>query len=286
MKFGFVDEHRAVWPVRVMCAVLGLSASGYYAWRGRPESGRAAANRALLDDIRRIHADSCGTYGSPRVHAVLRGHGRRIGRSRVERLMRRAGLRGLAALPRRARTTDSRHGHPIAPNRLDRNFRALAPNQVWLADLTYIRTGEGWLCLAAILDMHSRKIVGWSMRETLHVEIALDALNMAIKRQRPAPGLIHHSDRGIQYAAETYRQTLAASGITPSMSRKGNCWDNAPMESFFHTLKTERVHHRVYATRAQARRDLFAYIEGFYNSRRLHSALGYISPADAERRAA
>ena len=286
MKFGFVDEHRKVWPVRVMCEVLGLSASGYYAWRVRPESSRAAANRALLDDIRRIHAESSGTYGSPRVHAILRGHGRRVGRSRIERLMRRAGIRGLAALPRRARTTDSRHGYPIAPNRLARNFQAQAPNQIWLADLTYIPTGEGWLYLAAILDMHTRKIVGWSMRQTLHTEIALDALNMAVERQRPAPGLIHHSDRGIQYAAEAYRSALARSGITPSMSRKGDCWDNAPMESFFHTLKTERVHHRAYATRDQARRDLFQYIEGFYNPRRLHSALGYISPAEAERRAA
>jgi putative transposase len=193
---------------------------------------------------------------------------------------------GLAALPRRARTTDSRHGYPIAPNRLARNFQAAAPNQIWLADLTYIPTGEGWLYLAAILDMHTRKIVGWSMRQTLHTEIALEALHMAIERQRPPPGLIHHSDRGIQYAAEAYRQALAASGISPSMSRKGDCWDNAPMESFFHTLKTERVHHRVYATRADARRDLFGYIEGFYNPRRLHSALGYISPADMERRAA
>lgn len=224
MKFGFVDEHRAVWPVRVMCAALGLSASGYYAWRTRPESRRAASNRALLDDIRLIHAESSGTYGSPRVHAVLRGHGRRVSRSRIERLMRRAGLRGLAALPRRARTTDSRHGYPIAPNRLARNFEAAAPNQVWLADLTYIPTGEGWLYLAAILDMHTRKIVGWSMRETLHTEIALDALNMAVERQRPAPGLIHHSDRGIQYAAEAYRAALAHSGISPSMSRKGDCW--------------------------------------------------------------
>ena len=266
MKFGFVDEHRKVWPVRLMCAVLGLSASGYYAWRGRPESPRAAANRALLDDIRLIHHESCGTYGSPRVHAVLHGHDRRVGRSRVERLMRHAGIRGLAALPRRTRTTDSRHGYPIAPNRLGRNFIAAAPGQVWLADITYIPTGEGWLYLAAILDMHSRKIVGWCMRETLHVEIATDALNMAIERQRPATGLIHHSDRGIQYAAGADRQALAASGITPSMSRKGDCWDNAPMESFFHTLKTERVHHRVYATRAEARRDLFGYIEGFYNS--------------------
>ena len=286
MKFGFVDEHRGAWPVRMMCRVLGLSASGYYAWRVRPESQRAAANRALTEDIRLIHAESFGTYGSPRVHAVLRGHGRRVGRSRVERLMRRAGLRGLAALPRRTRTTDSRHGYPIAPNRLGRNVQAAAPGQVWLADLTYIPTGEGWLYLAGVLDMHTRKLVGWAMRDTLHTQIALEALTMAIARQKPAPGLIHHSDRGIQYAAEAYRAALARAGITPSMSRKGDCWDNAPMESFFHTLKTERVHHRIYATRAEARRDLFGYIEGFYNSRRLHSALGYISPAEAERRAA
>ncbi len=201
--------------IRVMCAVLGLSASGYYAWRGRPESRRCVANRELTEDIRLIHAESSGCYGSPRVHAALRRLGRRIGRSRVERLMRRAGLRGLAALPRRVRTTNSRHGYPIAPNRLARNFEAAAPNQVWLADLTYIPTGEGWLYLAAILDLHSRKIVGWSMRQTLHTEIALDALNMAVERQRPAPGLIHHSDRGIQYAAEAYRSALARSGITP-----------------------------------------------------------------------
>ena len=193
--------------------------------------------------------------------------------------MRRAGLRGLAALPRRVRTTDSRHGYPIAPNRIGRNFEAAAPNQVWLGDLTYVRTGEGWLYLAAVMDLHTRKIVGWSMRETLHAEIALEALDMAVQRQRPAPGLICHTDRGIQYACEPYREALAAAKITPSMSRKGNCLDNAPMESFFHSLKVERVHHRVYATRAEARRDLFAWIEGFYNTHRLHSALGYRSPA-------
>jgi putative transposase len=286
MKFGFVDEHRGLWPVRMICAAVGLSVSGYYAWRARTESRRAVANRALLEDIRRIHAESGGTYGSPRVHAALRHRGRRIGRSRIERLMRHAGLRGLAALPRRTRTTDSRHTYPIAPNRLGRNFVASRPGQVWLADLTYIPTGEGWLYLAAVLDLHTRKIVGWSMRERLYTEIALEALNMAIERQRPAPGLIHHSDRGIQYAAEAYRHVLARSGITPSMSRKGDCLDNAPMESFFHTLKTERVHHRIYATRTEARRDLFQYIEGFYNSRRLHSALGYLSPALAEQLAA
>ena len=185
MKFRFVDEHRA------------------------------AANPALLGDIARIHAESSGTYRSPRVHAVQRGHGRRIGRPRIERLMRRAGLRGLAALPRRARTTDSRHDYPVAPNRLARNFQAARPNQVWLADLTYIATGEGWLYLAAILDMHTRKIVDWSMRQTLHAEIAIDALNMAIERQGPPPGLIHHSDRAVQDAAEAYRQVLAGSGFPP-----------------------------------------------------------------------
>ncbi len=213
---------------------------------GAPAGELARADqRALTDDIRLIHAESSGTNGAPRIHAVLRGHGRRVGRSRIERLMRHAGIRGLAAVPRRTRTTDSRHSYPIAPNRLARNFMTQAPNQVWLADLTYIPTGEGWLYLAGVLDTHIRKLVGWSMRETLHTQIALEALAMAIERQRPAPGLIHHSNRGIQYASEAYRGALATAGITPSMSRKGDCWDNAPMESFFHTLKTERVHHRL-----------------------------------------
>ena len=169
-----------------------------HAWRSRPESRRSIQNRGLLDAIHVVHAESGGTYGAPRVHAVLRALGRRVGRHRVARLMRRAGLRGLAALPRRVRTTDSRHGYPIAPNRLGRHFEAAAPNQVWLGDLTYVRTGEGWLFLAAVLDLHTRKIVGWAMRETLHAEIAVEALEMAIRRQRPAPGLICHTDRGIQ----------------------------------------------------------------------------------------
>lgn len=286
MKFNFVQQHRGTWPIRIMCKVLGISSSGYYAWSGRSESKRTAANRQLLDDIRRIHIASSGTYGSPRVHAVMHRNGQNVGRGRIETLMRRAGIFGLAALPRRARTTESRHSYPIAPNLLARNFTAQAPNQIWLADLTYIPTGEGWLYLAAILHVYTRKIVGWSMRDTLHTEIALDALTMALERQRPAAGLLHHSDRGIQYAAEAYRQNLAAANILPSMSRKGNCWDNAPMESFFHTLKTERVHHRAYENRYQAKQDIFAYIEGFYNSHRLHSALGYLSPADMERKVA
>lgn len=200
--------------------------------------------------------------------------------------MRGAGLRGPAAIPRRVRTTDSRRDRPVAPNRLRRNFPATAPNQVWLADLTYVRTGEGWLFLAALIDMFSCKVVGWDLRDTLHSDIALKALALAVERQRPTPGLVHHSDRGVQYAADDYRKTLAAAGMTPSMSRKGDCLDNAPLESFFLTLKVERIHHRVYATRAEARRNLFAYIEGFYNSRRLHSGIGYRSPADMERMAA
>ena len=275
----------------MICRVLGVSASGYYAWRARGESPRAKANRALLGTIRAIHAESGGAYGAPRVHPVLRSHGRRVGRHRIARLMRGAGLRGPAAIPRRVRTTDNRHDHPIAPNRLRRNFTATAPNQVWLADLTYIRTGEGWLFLAALIDMFTRKVVGWAVRDALHADIALEALAMAVERQRPAPGLIHRSDRGVQYAADDYaaddyRKALVAACMTPSMSRKRSCLDNAPMESFFHTLKVERVHHRVYATRAEARRDLFAYIEGFCNSRRLHSGTGYRSPADMERMAA
>jgi transposase InsO family protein len=282
MTFAFVDEHRGHWPVRLMRGVLGVSVSGYYAWRSRPESPRSLENRALLRTIGLVHAESGGSYGAPRVHAALRA----AGRHRIARLMRRSGLRGLAAIPRKVCTTDSRHDHPIAPDRLRRSFTATAPNQIWLADLTYVRTAEGWLFLAAIIDMFTRKVVGWSMRETLHAEIALEALAMAIRRQRPARGLIHHSDRGVQYAAEDYRQALAAARILPSMSRKGNCLDNAPMESFFHTLKVERVHTRTYTTRTEARCDLFAYIEGFYNSRRLHSAIGYRSPADMERMAA
>ena len=195
--------------------------------------------------------------------------------------MRRAGLEGSGGVaPHAVRTTDSRHAFPIAPNRLRQNFVAARPIKVWLADLTYVPTGEGWLFLAAIIDMATRKVALWAMPETLHAEIAIDALRMAIERQRPPPGLIHHSDRGVQYAADSSRQVLAAARITPSMSRKGNCQGNAPMESFFHTLKVKRVHHQIYPTRDAARRDLFGYIEGFYNSRRIHSALGYRSPAE------
>ena len=286
MRFRFIEDHRDTWPVRVLCGALGVSASGYYAWRGRPESARAVANRALLGDIRRLHEQHRGRYGAPRIHAALRAEGRPVGRGRIERLMRRHGIR--AKTPRRFRvvTTDSNHGLPIADNLLDQTFLATRPNQVWLADITYIATDEGWLYLATVLDLFTRKLVGWAMRDHLRQELTIAALTMAIQRQRPARGLIHHSDRGSQYAAGDYRALLEARGIVPSMSRKGNCWDNAPMESWFHTLKTELVHHTAYATRDAAKRDLFAYIETYYNRQRLHSALGYRTPEQAELQAA
>ena len=286
MRFRFIEDRRADYPVALMCEVLGVSPAGYYAWRSRPESRRSAANRALVDDIKRVHRDTRGRYGSPRIHVELKAQGRGASRGRIERLMRRHGIRAIMARPRRVRTTDSRHDLPIAPNLLDRSFSATAPNRVWLADITYIETDQGWLYLAAVMDLYSRRIVGWAMADHLRAGLPLAALRMAISAQRPGVGLIHHSDRGVQYASADYRKLMQSAGLRASMSRKGDCYDNAPMESFFHTLKTELVHHRHYATRAEAARDLFAYIEGFYNRIRRHSAIGYISPIEMELKAA
>ena len=273
----FIHDHVADFPVQVMCELLGVSRGGYYAWAGRAESARAADDRTLAAEIRAAYEASRGRYGSPRVCAELRARGRRIGRKRVARLMR--GM-GLAARRRRRfrRTTDSRHAFPIAPNLLERNFTAEAPDRVWLADLTYIWTAQGWLYLAAVLDLYTRRVVGWAMADHLRHELTLAALDMAIVRQRPAPGLVHHADRGVQYAAHGYRARLRRHGMVCSMSRKGDCWDNAPMESFFATLKGELVEAAEYDTRDEARADLFQYIEGFYNRRRLHSGLGYLTP--------
>jgi putative transposase len=286
MRFRMIEDQREMFPVRVLCDVMGVSAAGYYAWRSRPESSRKAANRVLLCEIRRLHLAHRGRYGAPRIHAALRGLGHTASRGRVERLMRHHGIG--AMVPRRFRvcTTDSRHDLPIAPNRLDQNFVAERPNQVWLADITYVPTSEGWLYLAVVLDLFTRKIVGWAMHDHMRAELTIAALTMALQRQKPPPGLIHHSDRGSQYAAADYRKVLNAARMIQSMSRKGNCWDNAPMESCFGTIKTELVHQACYPTRDTARHDLFAYIEGYYNRLRLHSALGYITPEQAERRAA
>jgi len=286
MRFRFIEDRRADYPVALMCDVLGVSPAGYYAWRSRPESRRSAANRALVDDIKRVHRDTRGRYGSPRIHVELKAQGRGASRGRIERLMRRHGIRAIMARPRRVRTTDSSHDLPIAPNLLDRSFSATAPNQVWLADITYIETDQGWLYLAAVMDLYSRRIVGWAMADHLRASLPLAALRMAISAQRPGVGLIHHSDRGVQYASADYRKLMQSAGLRASMSRKGDCYDNAPMESFFHTLKTELVHHRHYATRIEATRDIFAYIEGFYNRTRRHSAIGYISPIEMELKAA
>jgi transposase InsO family protein len=284
MRFRFIEDRRVDYPVRVMCAVLDVSPAGYYAWRSRPESQRSVVNRGLLSEVRRVHRDNRGRYGSPRIHAELRNRG--VSRGRIERLMRRHGIRAIMASAWHPRTTDSRHKLPIAPNLIDRNFSTIAPNRVWLADITYIRTDEGWLYLAAVMDLYSRKIVGYAMRDHLRTELPLAALRMALKARRPDASLIHHSDRGVQYAAADYRKTLQSVGAKASMSRKADCYDNAPMESFFHTLKTELVHHRHYATRAEAERDIFAFVEGFYNRTRLHSAIGYISPIRMEQKAA
>jgi transposase InsO family protein len=281
MRYQLVHDHAGQYPVRQICRVLELSPSAYYAWRGRPESRRVRENRRLLLEIKAIHQAKRETYGSPRIHAELQAQGLRLGEKRVARLMRAGGVRAKQKRKFKA-TTDSRHSHSVAPNLLARDFEAPAPNQKWVADITYIPTREGWLYLAAILDLYSRMIVGWSMAERMNRRLALDALDMAVGRRRPGPGLVHHSDRGSQYACGDYQQALGAHGMICSMSRKGNCWDNAPMESFFQTLKTELVHHRRYQTRGEAKANIFEYIEVFYNRSRRHSALGYLTPAEYE----
>ncbi len=286
MRVRVIEDYRNDYPIRVLCDALDVSPSGYYAWRSRPESPRKTANQRLLDDIRRLHDQHRQRYGAPRIHAALRAEGQTVSRGRVERLMQRHGIHARRPKAFRVCTTDSNHTLPVAPNLLDRNFTPAAPNQVWLADITDVPTDEGWLYLAVVLDLFSRKVVGWAMRDHLRTELPLAALTMAIQRQRPAPGLLPHSDRGSQYAAADYRKMLTNHGIVQSMSRRANCWDNAPMESFFGSLKSELVHGQRYPTREAAKRDLFAYIEGYDNRQRLHSALGYITPEQAERRTA
>ena len=280
MRYRFIAAERAAFPVRTLCRLVGVAVSGFYAWLRRRPDRRREDDRRASGRIEAIFAASRRTYGSPRVDAELREDGFRIGRKRVARLMRQAGLS--AARRRRVpRTTDSRHDHPVAPNLLGRCFAADQPDAVWLADISYIPTGEGWLYLAAIKDMATREIVGWSMADHLRGELAGDALLMALRRRCPPRGLIHHSDRGVQYASGPYRATLARHGITQSMSRKGDCLDNAPMESFFGSLKNELVHRAAFPTREAARQAIFEYVETFYNRRRRHSALGFLTPAQA-----
>ncbi len=282
MRYDFVERHRGRWPVRLMCRVLRVSPGGYYDWRGRPRSSRAARHDALVVAIKAVHGEVKARYGSPRIHAELAARGTPCCVNTVARLMRQEGI--AAKTKRKFRcTTDSNHDRPVAENVVDRQFEPEAANRVWTADITYIPTREGWLYLAAVEDLHSRRIVGWSMGERIDSRLVVDALEMAVSRRLPGAGLVAHSDRGSQYASEHYQRLLAGHGIMCSMSRRGNCWDNAPMESFFASLKKELVHDEDYATREEARASLFEYIEVFYNRVRRHSSLGYRSPGEYER---
>jgi putative transposase len=280
--FRLIDAERVNYPVAMLCRMLGVSKSGYYAWRSRPPSKRSREDYALTEKIREVHHRSRETYGSPRVHAELRALGMRCGRRRVARLMRVAGLRGCMRSRKRRTTRRDPRAAP-APDLLGRDFVATQPNRVWLADITYLPTQEGFLYLAFILDVYSRRIVGWSMASHMRTELVVDALQMAVWRRKPSAGLVHHSDRGVQYTAISFGRRLEEVGIVPSMGRSGTALDNAMAESFVATLKTELlVHRRRFPDREVARSATFEYLEGFYNRRRLHSALSYRSPADYE----
>jgi len=283
MRFVFIRAHARIWHITTMCRVLEVSRAGYYAWRARPLCERVRENRWLRDRIRQIHDDVHGRYGSPRVHQELRALGIPCGKHRVARLMRAAGLRAKSP-PRFRVTTQSDHAERVAGNVLARQFaveHAGAPNRVWVADLTYIATREGWLYLAVVLDLASRRVVGWALRTRLDHELALAALRMALTH-RGARGGLHHSDRGVQYASGAYQALLRSAGFTPSMSRVGNCWDNAVAESFFATLTKELLVDGVFASREIASRELFTFIEIWYNRKRRHSTLKYRTPVEVE----
>jgi transposase InsO family protein len=292
VRFNFIHERRKEFPVQMLCDILEVSRGGYYAWRRRPPSARARRRAELIGKIRQVHDDSRGTYGSPRVTVELKETNVKVCQNTVAKYMRESGV---FVRPRRRfvpRTTDPDHPHPVAPNLLDRQFAAGAgaPDRKWACDLTYLWTDEGWLYLSVVIDLFSRRVVGWSMSDDLKARGVAEALAMAIARRKPKPGgaagseLVHHSDRGVQYACDLYRDLLQRHGITRSMSRPGNCYDNAVVESFFGTLKTELVHRTRYRTRAQARASVFEWIECWYNRRRRHSSLGYLSPEAFEAR--
>ena len=285
MMFTFIDRAKKSFPAHAsvgrMCQLLGVSQSGYYAWQNRPESSHSRMDRVLRTHIRSAFACSNGTYGSPRMVYELRDHGFYVGRRRIARLMRQDGLK--ARQKRRyKRTTDSYHTHPVAANVLAGDFYTDRPNQKWAADISYVWTREGWLYLAVVMDLYARRIVGWSLSDRLKQDLAIKALSQAIALRNPAPGLIHHSDRGSQYCAYAYQKILKAIGAIPSMSGKGNCYDNAVVETFFKTIKSELIWRTSFQTRQQARQEIAAYIEQFYNPVRRHSACGYTSPIKFE----
>jgi putative transposase len=282
VKYACIARHEGEHAVRLMCRVLAVAPSGFYRWRACGPSARARADAALLVRVRAAYDDSDQTYGAPRIHRDLQDEDVRVGKKRVARLMRRAGMAARAARRAWVHTTDSTHAYPIAANVLDRQFVVAQPDRVWVSDITYVPTRLGFLYLAVVMDLASRRVVGWAMREDLAAELALGALRMALAARRPAPGLLHHSDRGVQYACGAYRQLLEAHGLRASMSRKGNCWDNAVAESFFATLEWELIARRDWRSPDEARQDIFAYIETWYNRRRRHSHLDYRSPAHYE----
>ena len=283
MRYAFIEEQRAQYSVRRMCHLLDVSAAGYYEWRGRPAGCRAVANQGLRDIVVRVHRDSCGTYGRTRVRKELKKAGLFVGERRVGRLMKSAGIAGIS--PRRFRkTTDSDHALPIAENILGRNFDIEViggQNRVWAGDITYLQTREGWLYLAVVMDLFSRRVVGWSMKATMHRSLVIDALRYAIRGRRPMRGMLFHSDRGSQYASAEFRAILEANDIQQSMSGKGECWDNAVVESFFGTMKSE-LGDPIWENRVAARDAIFDYIETWYNRKRLHSTIGYVSPETFE----
>jgi len=279
MKFRFISVHRETFKVGRMCALLNVSRSGYYAWLRRPESRQSRDNRALEDKIRVLHAASHGIYGAPKIHHDLRDDGVRCGKNRVARIMRKAGIRSRTKKKFKA-TTNSRHNFPIAPNLLNQDFNVDAPDHTWVGDITYIPTDEGWLYLAVILDLFNREVVGWSASSRMARQLAIDALQMALGRRNPGKGLLHHSDRGSQYASADYQKILKDHNMICSMSRKGNCYDNAVAESFFGRLKSEWVNHNRYQSRSEAIRSLFYYIEIFYNRKRSHSSINYATPQE------
>jgi putative transposase len=283
VRFVFIASKKALYPVRMLCELLEVSRSGYYAWVDRPTPRKKTDDGRLVLEIKAALVRGRGAYGSPRVHLELRAHGIRVSKKRVERLMRENGLVGRQK-SRFVNTTDSRHEHPIAPNVLDRHFDMDAANRAWVGDVTYIPTAEGWLYLAVLLDLFSRRVVGWATSATNDRELALCALYQALRTRRPPPGLVHHTDRGSPYASDDYRSVLDAHAIVASMSRTGDCYDNAVAESFFATLKAEHVDHEDFPTRAIGTASIGEYIEGFYNCARRHSHVGYVSPIEFELR--
>jgi putative transposase len=284
MKYWFMDQHRSTHGVQKMCLVIGASRSGYYRWKKQPQSKRQKEDEKILMEIRESHKNSRRTYGSPRITEDLQAKGTQCSENRVARLMKIHGIVGKATKKYKV-TTNSKHTLPVAENLLKQHFEAAKPNTVWISDITYVPTLEGWLYLAVILDLFSRQVVGWAMSDRLTSGFVVKALYQAIGRRHPASRCIFHSDRGIQYASTDFRDVLRDYGFVQSMSRKGNCYDNAVAESFFHTLKTEHVYDYRYETRAEAQQSIFEYIEMFYNRRRRHSALGYLSPVSFELKA-